>query len=103
MMSENTARGGRSFYGRGGRGRGRRGYSGPGRGRFAGRSNNPPSKQNNERELKFSPIQTQGKTPVATYATTKDALIQQIQKTYRGGIDVGKSLEDMKVVDLRGT
>ena len=85
------------MYGRGGRGRGRN----PGRGRngSSGRTNGNQAKTK-ERELKFSPLQYQGKTTVATYATTRDALIQHIQKTYRGGIDVAKSLEDMKTVDL---
>jgi hypothetical protein len=38
---------------------------------------------------------------VATYATTRDAVIQHIRRTYTGGIDVGQSiLEAMKMVDL---
>jgi hypothetical protein len=44
--------------------------------------------------------QYQGKTQAATYETTKDAVIQQIQKSYKGGQAVAKSLEDMQVVDL---
>ena len=42
----------------------------------------------------------QGKSNAATYTTTRDAMIQYIQKNYKGGIDVGKSLEDMSKVDL---
>jgi hypothetical protein len=58
------------------------------------------SSQSAERELKFSPHSFQGKTQAATYTTTKDAIIQHVQKSYKGGQDVGKSLEDMIVVDL---
>lgn len=51
--------------------------------------------------MKFAPINfQQGRTPAATYATTKDAVIQLIEKTYKGGADIGKSLEDMIAVDL---
>jgi hypothetical protein len=53
-----------------------------------------------ERELKLSPHQYQGKTQAATYVTTKHAVIQQIQKSYKGGQDVAKSLEELQVVDL---
>ena len=89
-------------YGRGrtsGRGRGGRGRSfGRGRGRFGGRSNNTVKPQ--ERELKFSTITNQGKTSVATYATTRDAVVSQIRKTYRGGIDIGQSIENGMKIDL---
>jgi hypothetical protein len=36
----------------------------------------------------------------ATYATTRDAVIQHIQKSYKGGQDVATCLEDMKMMDL---
>jgi hypothetical protein len=71
-----------------------------GSGRFAKRTNNL-YKKTQEREQKFSPMNySEEKTSVATYATTRDAVIQHIQKAYRGGINVGKSLEDMKMVNL---
>ena len=85
------------MYGRGGRGSSR--TNGRGRGGSKDKSSNSTTKAK-ERELKFSPLQYQGKTPVATYATTKDALVQYIQKTYKGGTDVAQSLEDLKTVDL---
>jgi hypothetical protein len=72
-----------------------RGRGSGGRATFGGRST---STKPQERELKFAPILNQGKN--ATYATTREALIQLIEKTYRGGADVGKSLDDMKVLDL---
>jgi hypothetical protein len=55
-----------------------------------------------ERGLTFSSLQSQGKTPVATYTTTKDALAQYIQKTYssKGGTNVAQSLEELETVDL---
>jgi hypothetical protein len=50
--------------------------------------------------LKFSPHLYQGKTQTAAYATTTDAVIQHIQKSYKGGQDIAKALEDMQVVDV---
>ena len=94
MMSSYSSRG-RSNE-RGGRGRGRN--TGRGRGRFNPKTSNISKTQ--ERELKFSPMNNQGKTNAATYTTTRDAIIQHIRKNYKGGIDVGKSLEDMSKVDL---
>ena len=96
MMNSRAGRG----YTRGGRGRGRSSYTGRGRGSFGGLSSNFGKSKTNERELKFSPHQYQGKKQSATYATTKDAIIQHIQKSYKGGQDVSKSLEDMVAVDL---
>jgi hypothetical protein len=93
MMNSN--RGGRGYI-RGGRGRGQ--SYGRGRSRFGGRTSNSTKIQ--ERELKFSPHQYQVKTQVTTYATTKEAVIQHIQKSYKGGQDIAKSLEDMIMVDL---
>jgi hypothetical protein len=94
-MDSSNNRGGRG-YGRGGRGRGRN--FGRGRGRYSGRSNSTTKSQ--ERELKFSPHQYQGRNNNTTYATTRDAIIQHIQKTYKAGQDVAKSLEDMRALDL---
>ena len=94
MMSSYSSRG-RSNE-RGGRGRGRN--TGRGRGRFNPKTSNISKTQ--ERELKFSPMNNQGKTNAATYTTTRDAIIQHIRKNYKGGIDVGKSLEDMSKVNL---
>jgi hypothetical protein len=81
---------------RGNRGRGRE-QGGRGRGRF-NEHRRPREDSNRERELKFSPNQFRGTT--AAYATTKEAVIQQIQKNYIGGQDVAKSLDDMQLVDL---
>ncbi len=92
---DSNNKGGRG-YTRGGRGRGR--SFGRGRGRYGGRTGSFPKSQ--ERELKFSPHQYQSRNTVTTYATTRDAIIQHIQKTYKAGQDVAKSLEDMQAVDL---
>jgi hypothetical protein len=77
-----------------------KGGGGRGGGRSNGRANDTFSKKPEERELKFAPVSNQGKTLAATYATTRDAVIQHIGRTYTGGIDVGQSLEAMKIVDL---
>ena len=93
----NTYGRGRTSNGRGGRGRGR--SPGRGRGRFGQRT--AGDKKPQERELKFSPVNNiQGKAAVAPYATTRDAIIQNIRKNFKGGIDVGKSIEDGIRIDL---
>ena len=51
------------------------------------------------KEMKFSP-QTHGKPQSATYATVKDALIQHVQKTYKDGQDIVKSLKTGTKVDV---
>jgi hypothetical protein len=100
MMSSNLRGGGGRTSGRGGRGTGGRTF-GRGRGRYSGRTPSTTAMKTKEREIKFSPMQYQGtKVQVTTYATTKEVLIQYIQKTYRGGMDVARSLEDMQKVDL---
>ncbi len=50
--------------------------------------------------MKFSPHQYQSRNTVTTYATTSDAIINHIQKTYRTGQDIAKSLEVMQAVNL---
>ena len=74
MNSRGSGRG----YAWGGRGRGRSSYGGRGRVTFAGQTSTFAKSKSTERELKFSPHQYQGKTQAATYATTKDAIIQHI-------------------------
>ena len=87
-----------------GRGRGRfqRGRFRGGRGgRYQGRSRqrNPSPNTNQQKEYKFTP-HTQGKPQTATYATVKDHVIQQIQKTFKDGNNVAQSLKDGKVYEL---
>ena len=93
-----------------GRGRGNR----PGRGR--GRNNNRGGRyqrsssfkrgknyfsgnSSNQKEYKFHP-HTHGKQQYASYASVKDVIIQNIQKSWKGGYDIGKSLRDLAVYDL---
>lgn len=95
MMSSYAGRG--RYSGRGGRG-GRGKAPGRGKGRFGEKSTKPPA-----RELKFAPLQARAntnKSAVATYATTKDAVIQQVERTFRHGPDIGRSLDAMKIFDL---
>ena len=98
---------GRGRQGRGrypGRGYGRGRSPGRGYGRGYGRGNYYKQKsfkkqQNNYKELKFAP-HLQGKSSTATYASVKEAIIQEIQKTYKGGMDVSKCLKDMQKINL---
>src|SRR5210317_1131036 len=87
--------GGNHRSGRGGRGRGRFGGRGNGQ-RSAGHSNSTTNQ-----ELKFTP-QGYGKGPQASYSTVKDAVIKNIQKNFKNGQDVAKSIKQGKIIDLSG-
>ena len=50
-------------------------------------------------ELKFAP-QGSGKTTTATYNTVKEAIVNHIQKNYKNGQDVAKSIKQMRKLDL---
>ena len=94
-MGRNGGRG-RGFY-RGGRSTGRSG-------RYQSQRSNKDKQQTKStekvKELMFHP-QTVGKTHVATYATTKDAIEQYIQKEWtKGGYDVAQSLRNLQEVDI---
>ena len=87
-------RGGR--FGRGGRGQGR--FYNNNKAKFQNNSGGPGSSKS--AELKFAP-QGNGKGPVATYNSVKEAIISHIQKSYTNGQDVAKSLKAMVKVDLQ--
>jgi len=53
-----------------------------------------------EREMKFSPQSTAYRGKFATNATVKEHVIQEIQKKYKNGSDVAKSLRDNKLIDI---
>ena len=50
-------------------------------------------------EVKFVPYYT-GKQQSVTFDTVKDAIMQNIQKSYSHGVDMTHSLRDMKLKDL---
>jgi len=81
--------------------RGGRATGGRGRGFQRGRSNNRFNKTSTsqQKELKYTP-HVQGKLQSATYATVTEAVIHRIQRDNRKGMDVVKSLKNMKKVDL---
>ena len=81
-----------------GRGQGRGNQKSGGRGRSNFRKNK--FNANDKKEIKFAP-QGQGKGQTATYATVKDAIIHYIQKTYKNGEDVVKSLKNGKLIDMK--
>ena len=62
--------------------------------------NNNSKSQNNERELKFNP-NTHGKQNSATFATVKEAIILNIQRYFKFGYEVAKSIEDEAVIDIK--
>src|SRR5210317_1020904 len=87
--------GGNHRSGRGGRGRGRFGGRGNGQ-RSAGCSNSTTNQ-----ELKFAP-QGYSKGPQASYSMVKDAVIKNIQKNFKNGQDVAKSIKQGTLIDLSG-
>src|SRR5210317_1179729 len=87
--------GGNHRSGRGGRGRGRFGGRGNGQ-RSLGRSNSTTNQ-----ELKFTP-QGYGKGPQASYSTVKEIVIKNIQKNFKNGQDVAKSIKQGPIIDLSG-
>ena len=98
---------GRGRYNQGGRGnhtwsRGSGRHSGWSRGRFnssrgSGRTNSN-SNNNFNNEMKFVPHYS-GRQQTATYDTVRDHIIQQIQKTFKHGIDMAKAIWEMKYDD----
>ena len=57
------------------------------------------SSHKNQKEYKFHP-HAFGKQQYASYASVKDVIVQNIQKSWEGGYDIGKLLRDLDVVDL---
>ena len=54
--------------------------------------------------MKFYPHGTSGRDgSTVTYDTMKDHVIDQIQKSYKYGIDIAKSLRNMKLDDMKAT
>ena len=79
-----------------------RDYRRSGRGRSATRykANDTSQKTSATTEIKFVPYYT-GKQQSITYDTVKDAIMQDIQKTYDHGVNMTHSLRDMKLKDLK--
>jgi len=68
------------------------------RGRQAGRGRgrNNKSKTSTSKEIKFYPHGGGSQQQNVTFDTVKDHIVQQVQKTYKYGIDIAKSLEEEK-------
>lgn len=93
MGRDNYQRGRSSGRGRGGKSsHATRGYN---RGKSS--STNKPI----VKEVKFAP-QVQGKPQQATFATVKEAVLQNIQKNYKYGHIIAQSLEEGTKVDISG-
>ena len=76
--------------GRHGRGNDR---GGRGRGRFQSRNNNNNNNNYEKRqEIKFYPHGNGKKGQTITFATVKEHIVSYVQRTYKHGKDIGKSL-----------
>ena len=96
---------GRGRYNRGGRGPPRRQNTrsfgrGNGRGFGRGRSNSNFSTSYPEKIYKFAP-HAPGRTNFATYASTKEKVIQYAQENLKNGHDMVKSLKQGKLIDIK--
>lgn len=89
-----------SGRGSGGRSRSNDNNSNNRRGNNSHNNNNSRNNNNNSNELKFTPHYS-GKQQMATYDTVKDHIIVQIQKTFKYGMDMAKSLRNSEYVNLR--
>ena len=78
-----------------GRGRGR------GRGRFSTKLSCTPSTKYYEKELKFflHGSSSDGRI-AATFDTIKQNIIQNVQRTYKNGLDIAQSLKNETIIDL---
>ena len=93
-MGRNDGNDGRR--GRHGRGNDR---GGRGRGRNQGRNTGNWNYDKNP-EMKFYPHGSGKKGQSVTFATVKDHIVSYVQRTYRHGKDIGRSLRDLTKVDL---
>ena len=82
----------------GGRGRGRGRSVGRGRGR--GYSGSKKFSSSTKQEIKFFPHGSGSQQQSITYDTVKDVIVQQVQKTYKNGVDIADSLENEEMKDL---
>ena len=77
------------------------GHGGQGRGRYLGRGRsrnlNPNLKQ---MDMKFYPHGGGRDRQTVTYDSVKDHIVQYVQKTYKNGQDIAKSLQDLQKKDL---
>ena len=90
---------GRSNY-RQGRGHGRSKSRGNSNYR-SGNNRNNNHKKTPQKETKFAPIGDDTKEKhYAPYATVLEAITTHVQKNYKGGADMAKSLKDGKMMDL---
>ena len=63
------------------------------------RTGSSKKKTTESKEVKFYP-HTSGQQHTVTFDTVKDRIIQQVQKTYRHGVDVAESLRNEEKKDL---
>jgi len=82
---------------------GRRGYRGQGRGqgRFTSRGRRKAGFKPHDRDLKFYPQGAANDAKGgATFDTIKQHIVQQVQRTYKNGIDIAQTLKTEVMVDL---
>ena len=93
MSGRRSSRSGRGLT-RGGRGRSGRGSS------RSSRTTSSSSSSSTKTEIKFYPHGSGGYRQVVTYDTVKDAICEHVQRNYKYGQDIAKSLRDLQLIDL---
>ena len=76
-----------------------RGGGRSGRGNAGGRNNGREKRK--EKEIKFATQEQMQKGYYATYTVVKDAIVADVQKKYKFGTDIAKSLRDGKKFDIQ--
>jgi len=64
------------------------------------RNGNGTKPKPKEKETKFATQEQMNRGAYATYNTVKDIIVQEVQKKYRFGADVAKSIRDGKRFDI---
>ena len=70
-----------------------------GRGNAGGRNNGREKRK--EKEIKFATQEQMQRGYYATYTVVKDAIVADVQKKYKFGTDIAKSLRDGKKFDIK--
>ena len=70
--------------------------------KYGNKNRNGYKPKSREKETKFATQEQMSKGNYATYNTVKDIIVQEVQRKYKFGSDVAKSIRDGKRFDLSG-
>ena len=70
--------------------------------RYGNKSRNGQKSKSKEKKMKFATQEQMSRGNYATYNTVKDVIVQEVQRKYKFGLDVAKSIRDGQRFDLSG-